>query len=134
VVGDSAHRAYCFVEFEDAGANSMFVRQGKKATREWSSRFEHGSNQILDWFYKLEDMQKSDDFAARFEARSISFSGLLVIGRDQFLLPGERERLEWRSRNVVVASRNIVCMTLDGLADELEARLEAYSLTRKSGG
>src|SRR5207244_1348227 len=39
-VGDSVKHAYCFIDFEDAGPNSLFVRQGKKATREWSSRFD----------------------------------------------------------------------------------------------
>src|SRR5579883_1583789 len=51
VVGDSAGRAFCFVEFEDAGPQSLFVRRGKKATREWSPRFDHGYSQINDWFH-----------------------------------------------------------------------------------
>jgi hypothetical protein len=71
-VGDSVKRAYCFVEFEDAGPGSLFVKQGKKATREWSARFDHGCSQIIDWFYRLDDLKKSDAFAARFGARSIS--------------------------------------------------------------
>jgi hypothetical protein len=47
-VGDSVKKAYCFIEFEDAGPNCLFVKQGKKATREWSPRIDHGYSQIVD--------------------------------------------------------------------------------------
>jgi hypothetical protein len=134
VVGDSVKRAYCFTEFEDAGPNSLFVRQGKKATREWSARFDHGYSQIIDWFCKLEDMRKSDAFEARFGARSISYMGVLVVGRDQYLRPGERERLEWRRNHVVVASQNIQLVTYDGLVQDLQARLETFPLSARAGG
>jgi hypothetical protein len=101
-VGDSVKHAYSFIEFEDAGPNSLFVKQGKKATREWSPRFGH--------------------------------TGILVVGRDQYLQPGERERLEWRRNHVVVASQNIQCVTFDGLLEDLQARLETFPLTAKAGG
>ncbi len=133
-VGDSVKNAFCFVEFEDAGPNSLFVREGKKATRAWSPRFDHGCSQIIDWFYKLDDMRKSDDFAARFGARAISYTGILVLGRDQYLRPGEQERLEWRRNHVVVASQNIQCVTFDRLLDDLVGRLKAFSLGTKAGG
>lgn len=132
-VGDSVKRAYCFIEFEDAGPNSLFVRRGKKSTREWSSRFDHGYSQIIDWFGKLEDMRKSDAFAARFGARSIRYAGILVVGRDQYLLPGERERLEWRRNNVVVASQKIEAVTFDGLLQDLQGRLETFPLSADVG-
>jgi antiviral defense system Shedu protein SduA len=133
-IGDSVKKAYCFVEFEDAGPNSLFVKQAKKATREWSPRFDHGCSQVIDWFYKLEDMKKSHDFAARFGAPSISCTGILIIGRDQFLLSGEKERLDWRRNNVVVASQTVQCVTFDGLVEDLEARLTTFPLSAKAGG
>lgn len=133
-VGDSVTNAFSFVEFEDAGPNSLFVREGKKATRAWSPRFDHGYSQIIDWFYKLDDMRKSDDFAARLGARSISSTGILVLGRDQYLRPGEKERLEWRRRHVIVASQPIQCVTFDRLLDDLVGRREAFSLGTKVGG
>ena len=34
-VGEFASGSYCFIEFEDARENSVFEKQGKKATREW---------------------------------------------------------------------------------------------------
>ncbi len=134
VVGDSVKHAYSFIEFEDASPNSLFIKQGKKATREWSPRFDHGYSQIVDWFYKLNDLEKSDDYVARFGVRSISYSGILIVGRNQYLLPGERERLEWRRKNLVVASQTIQCVTFDELLEDLQARLETYPLTAKAGG
>ena len=132
VVGDSARNAYCFIEFEDAGPNSLFVKQGRKATREWSPRFDHGFSQIIDWFCKLDDMRKSDAFATLFGARSIRYTGILIARRSQHLLPGERERLEWRRSNVLVASQIIECITFDGLLADLQARLEGFPVGAKT--
>lgn len=134
VVGDSVKNAFCFIEFEDAGSRSLFVKQGRKATREWSPRFEHGYSQIIDWFYKLDDMEKSDDFAARFGARSISFMGILVVGRDHHLRPGEKARLDWRRENVAVRSKSIQCVTFDGLLEDLHGRLQTFTLAADAGG
>jgi hypothetical protein len=119
VVGDSVRKAYTFVEFEDAGPNSLFVKQGKKATRAWSSRFNDGYGQIIDWFYKLADRRNSDDCKARFGKRSIEFTGLLVVGRNQYMSAGERLRLEWRREHVVVNSKKIHCITFDEFLDDL---------------
>jgi Shedu protein SduA, C-terminal len=126
VVGDFSRQAYCFIEFEDAGPTSLFIKRGPKATREWSPRFERGFSQIVDWFHKLDDMRRSDDLVTRFGSRTIMFSGVLVVGRDHHLDAGERERLVWRRYNVVVSSRRIDCVTFDELVDHLHARLEAF--------
>ena len=134
VVGDSAGNAYCFVEFEDADPRRLFIQRGKKATREWSPRFDHGYSQIIDWFHKLDDMEKSSGYTARFGAATIRHSGVLIVGRDRYLNPGERERLIWRGDNVVVASRAIKCTTFDGLAEVLQARLETIPLSVQAGG
>ncbi len=124
VVGDSAHKAYVFIEWEDATARSLFRRQGKKATPEWSTRFEHGFGQIIDWFCKLDDMARTDEFEAQFGSRHIHYLGLLVAGRDHGLMhPRERRRWEWRSRKVVVNSLPIHCMTYDQLYEFLAAKL-----------
>jgi hypothetical protein len=133
VVGDSTRNAYCLIEFEDAGPTSLFIQRGKRATRDWSPRFEHGYSQIIDWFYKLDDMRRSDDLIARFGSRSINYSGVLAIGRDQYLQAGERERLKWRRANVLVASQRIQCQTFDELAEKLEARLATFLGAGKAG-
>lgn len=39
VVGDAVTKAYCFVEFESAVANSVFVSKSGKSTPEWSPTF-----------------------------------------------------------------------------------------------
>src|SRR5437868_161060 len=41
-IGDWARKAYTFVECESAQPRSLFVKQGKKATRAWSPHFEAG--------------------------------------------------------------------------------------------
>jgi hypothetical protein len=132
VVGDWTKGAYCFVEFEDAVANSVFERQGKKATREWSRRFDHGYSQIIDWFHKLDDRSPSADLVARFGNFAINYEAVLVIGRDQHLDAGEKLRMEWRSSNVVVHSKKVHCVTFDQLLSQLSARLGALALVEKS--
>jgi len=126
VVGDAVRKVYNFIEFEDAGPTSLFKRQGKKQTRAWSTRFDQGYSQIIDWFGKLRDTEKSDDFEARFGARTIDFMGTLIVGRDHHLEPGERRRLDWRRRSVVVDSRKIQCLTYDDLYYDLSYRLTRY--------
>jgi hypothetical protein len=112
----------------------LFVRQGQKATREWSPRFDHGCSQIIDRFYKLHDMEKSDDFNSRFGARSLSFTGVLVAGRDRYLLPGEKERLDWRRKHVVVHSQHIQCVTFEELLEDLLGRLQTFRVADRAGG
>jgi hypothetical protein len=124
VVGDSQRHAYLFVECEDGKLNSVFKRRGKKSTRDWSPTFEHGCSQIIDWFKKLHDTEKSDDFETRFGARSIDYAGLLIVGRDHFFEAGERLRLEWRRQRLLVDSRKIHCVTYDELLDDLTLRIE----------
>src|SRR5262249_1702365 len=72
--------AYCLVEFEDARSNSIFAPSGKKATREWGRRFEHGVSQIIDWVHKLDTRSPSADLLARFGHYEISYEAILVIG------------------------------------------------------
>ncbi len=127
VVGDSQKSAFNFVEFEDAGPRSLFVKAAGKATSEWSPRLDHGYGQIIDWFYKLSDRKNSDDCQARFNKRAIDFSGTLVIGRDQYMDDSERLRLEWRRRHVAVNSAQIVCVTFDELLSDLQDRLDLFT-------
>jgi len=48
VVGDSVKKSYCFIEFEAAAVNSIFVSKPGRNTPEWSSKFERGFSQIVD--------------------------------------------------------------------------------------
>jgi hypothetical protein len=128
VVGDSARNTYTFIEIEDAGPKSLFTKRGKKATREWSPRFDHGYSQIVDWFYKLQVMTDTPDMEDRFGKRAIDYTGVLIVGRDQHMSAGERMRLAWRRDHVVVHSKKIMCMTFDRLLDDLTVRLASYAL------
>jgi hypothetical protein len=131
-IGDSTRKAYTFVECEDARPNSLFVKQGARAARAWSSQFERGYSQIIDWFYKLHVMTDTPDMEARFGKRSIPYVGVLIIGRDQHMRDGEDLRLEWRQEHVVVNSKHIFCVTYDQLVRDLSFRLE-QAAGRKDG-
>jgi hypothetical protein len=130
VVGDWARRAYVFVEFENAAPNSIFVQ--KRATPEWSPRFEHGFSQILDWFYKLDTQRHSADFEQRFGSRVVQISGLLVVGRKEALGPRELERLQWRQQHVAINGHHVYCMTFDDLCEDILLRLATYPALQKS--
>lgn len=124
-VGDSMTGQYCFVEFEDATATSLFVAKGTKATLEWSPRFEHGFSQVLDWFWKLNDMDGTTEFVHRF-GLTASYEGMLIIGRSTGLSHKEQKRLRWRRDKVVSDSKHVHCVTYDELYQHLDSRLKQY--------
>lgn len=126
-IGDSTSKSFLLVEFEDAKPNSLFVKSGAKITPEWAPRLEHGLSQVLDWFWKLGDMEKSDDYENRFGARHVSFNGLVVVGRDQQLQAREKTRLKWRQDHTVVHSKKVSVVTFDQLSSDLRYRLSRYS-------
>ncbi len=125
-IGDSETKTFCFVEFEDATATSIFRKQAKKVTPEWSPHFEHGFSQIVDWFWKLDDMSRSTDFKNRFGADYIKYCGLLILGRSTGLGYREHQRLKWRTDKVLVDSKHIFCVTFDDLYSDLATRLKIY--------
>jgi hypothetical protein len=76
------------------------------------------------WILWLDNQRGTAAYTSRFGVSPIQFAALLVIGRDRFL--GEallRERMAWRSEQVVVASRKVHCVTYDRLYRDLSARL-----------
>jgi Domain of unknown function (DUF4263) len=135
VVGDATRETYGFVEFEDAAPDSIFRKQGTKDTLVWASRFEQGYSQIIDWFWKLDDLARTDTLRHRFEgAKSIRYEGLLVIGRTRQLQPLERDRLSWRRDRVVVDSKHIYCVTFDELHDRLRDMLKLMGVAAADEG
>src|SRR4051812_16844827 len=126
-VGEWERGAYCFVEFEDARRDSVFQKQGAKATREWGRRFDHGCSQVIDWAHKLDGRSPSADVLARFGRHEINYEAVLVIGRDDHLDAGEKQRLSWRNDNVAVNTKRIFCMTFDELLSQLSVRLAALT-------
>jgi hypothetical protein len=123
VAGEVGGKAYTFIELEDASPLSVFKKHGAKTTREWSPRIDRGYSQIIDWFYSLNDRANSEEFEARFGARPIEYTAVLVAGRNQYLDRGELLRLAWRREHVVVHSKKIHCVTYDQLVDDLLSSL-----------
>jgi hypothetical protein len=126
-VGDSVNNTYCFIEFEDATEDSIFVEKGR-STSDWSPRFEHGFSQIIDWFWKIDDFKNTSLARSIFESENIEFYGILVIGRDNFLSDIDKTRLKWRLNKVLVDSRKVICITFDQLARDMRDRLSLYPL------
>ncbi|MCI0700499.1 MAG: DUF4263 domain-containing protein [Planctomycetia bacterium] len=117
---------FCFVEFEDAEAGSIF-RQVAKGTPDWSPRLEHGFSQIVDWFYILADQSQTKLFRDFFGTDLADYCGLLVIGRDGFLAESTHARLRWRSQNTLVGGKPVSIITFDQLLRNLRARVELCS-------
>ncbi|EDN67576.1 conserved hypothetical protein [Beggiatoa sp. PS] len=105
---------------------SIFKKNPNKATPEWSPRFEHGISQIIDWFWKLDDMKNTTDFQNQFGIGHIRYYGLLISGRTADLSHREKTRLKWRLEKVLVDSKPIFCLTFDQLFYHLENRLRIY--------
>ncbi len=126
VLGSREQGEYCVIELEDGCPDSIFTRVGKKATREWSRRFDHGFSQLVDWFYALDDLKKTDRFARDFGHGHIRFSGLLLIGRSAGVSESDRARLKWRAEKVRIDSHSIECLTFDDLYEYLRRRMSFY--------
>lgn len=124
VIGDSRKHAYCFVEFENGQKNSIFKKGKRQNAPEWSRRFEEGYSQIIDWFWKLDDIKNTSEVRRDFGSNSFTAHGILVIGRTQYLSDTDKERLKWRSNKVVVDSHIITCLTFDMLYNDMKDKLE----------
>lgn len=125
VVGDRIRGAYCLIEFEEGKADSIFKKSGRSKD-EWAPRFEHGFSQVVDWFWKLDDISKTDHFEEMFGTRSADILGVLVIGRSSALSQADLQRLDWRRRKLVVNSQHIQCVTFDELYEELVEKFALY--------
>lgn len=124
VIGDSGTHNYCFVEFEDASPKSIFVKKKGRSTPEWSTRFNHGYSQIIDWYFLLEDLRRTDLWESMFGTHSIQYNALLVIGRRASLTSSDVARVMWRANQVMICSRQVHCVTFDDLYDHLCTKLQ----------
>jgi hypothetical protein len=125
IVSDSASHAHCLVEFEDATRDSVF-KSGVRSTSDWSTRFEHGFSQIVDWSWKIDDFRQTGQCRAIFGSDAFDFMGVLIVGRDEFIGVEEQIRLRWRTNKVTVNSQKILCITYDQLARDLRNGLALY--------
>jgi hypothetical protein len=126
IVGNAETGEYCLIELEDAGDTSIFKKVGKKVTKEWSPRFDHGCSQLIDWFYALDDMKKTHAFVSNFGHGHVKFFGLLVIGRRASLSDDDLTRLRWRTEKVLVDSHPLFCLNFDALYQHLARRIQQY--------
>ena len=125
VLGNQQAQQFVFIEFEDASSNSIFKEVKGKYQSEYSSRFEHGYSQIIDWFYTLNDYQRTHTFQQKFNGSDqITYHGLLIIGREQFLESTQKKRLKWRIKHTFVNSKIIDCLTYDELYFALNNRFQ----------
>lgn len=126
-IGDSKTNKYCFIELEEGKPNNIFKKAGKKYSREWDSRFEHGYSQIIDWFWKLEDQKNTTEFESRFIEKQIDYYGLLIIGRNVDINDvKENNRLNYRTKKVIVDNKPIHCITYDQLFEDLKEKYETF--------
>ena len=126
VVGDSINHRYVLVEFENGCPDSIFKTKGKKITPDWSSRFEGAYSQLIDWFWKLEDMRSTSDFKNTFGSRNATFQGLIVIGKDINLDAQEKDRLDWRVQKTMIDSNPIAVVSFDELLSDSDGWLTRY--------
>jgi len=127
---------FVFVEFEDAKAQSIFKikNDGKTTTTyEWSPKFEHGFSQVVDWHYRMDDLERSNKYSEHFGCDHVEFVGILVVGRKKFLdEAGGEKRLWWRKNRTAINSKQLNCMTFDQLYSELLGRYDTLTAA-KSG-
>jgi Domain of unknown function (DUF4263) len=134
VVADRQKKKFVFVEFEDATEDSIFKLKSKNSdsantSYEWSSRYEHGLSQVIDWYYRMDDYERTNKFEEYFGHRQINYVGLLVIGRDKFIQQsGLMQRFRWRSSKTIINSKYLHCMTFDQLLEESMEKLSTLKL------
>jgi hypothetical protein len=113
------------IEFEDGKSNSIFKKKKGKYQKEWSNRFEHGYSQIIDWFWKLDDLRQSVTFEDKFGVRDIDFEGILIIGRSASLNNIlDQKRFKWRRTHTIIQSKKIHCVTYDELLEDLKQQIK----------
>jgi len=126
IIGDPQVHRYLLVEFENGTADGVFKQKGKKATRDWASRFEGAYSQIVDWIWKLEDLRSTSDFTSVFGSPRAIFQGIIIIGKDMVLSPQEKDRLKWRMDKTMIDSNAVSCVSFNELKDDFDHWLTTY--------
>jgi Domain of unknown function (DUF4263) len=126
IVGDSQTYHYILVEFENGRPDSIFKARGKKATPDWTSRFEGAYSQLVDWLWKLEDKRSTGDFVNTFGSRRAKFQGLIIIGKGMTLAAQEMDRLKWRMDRTVIDSNRVSAVSFEQLRDDADYWLRTY--------
>jgi hypothetical protein len=125
VVGNTQRQRYVFIEFEDGSENGLFGKARTAQMRNWSTRFEHGFGQLVDWEWALNDGKTSAVLQNNLGGGTFAAEYLLVCGRDHFMEGTEKERLFYRAQKVLLDGKPATCMTYDGLLLYFDATIEA---------
>lgn len=122
--GDSVSNAFLLIEFEDANPHSVLAPAPPGKIKPWSSRFEHGASQLLDWAWRLDCEAKSGPaFRRIFERDHLVIHFLLIAGRDSDLTSDDLGRVRWRTGNVSFGSYRMNFLTFDAVLGGLRLRL-----------
>ncbi|ELS30716.1 MULTISPECIES: Shedu anti-phage system protein SduA domain-containing protein [Pseudanabaena] len=81
VVADREKKKFVFIEFEDAMEDSIFKLKSRKSdlantSYDWASRYEHGLSQVIDWYYRMDDYERTNKFEEYFGHRHVSYTGV----------------------------------------------------------
>ena len=122
-IGDSSSNKYCLIELEAAKKNSIFKSKPKNYPK-YSDRLECGYSQIIDWFFKIDEMKNTSSIKRRFAGDYPRVNAVLVIGRSRFINTElERNRFNWRRDNTLIGARNVNCLTYDELLEYFEGKV-----------
>jgi hypothetical protein len=125
-VGSSAARQFTLVELEDARENSVFETVRGRDYPRWSSRFERGFSQLVDWAWRIDhERQPSATLEAAFGSTDPRIHYLLVIGRDHWIGAAGRARLDWRHLHNGISGQRTTVWTYDDLFSFVSDRLTA---------
>jgi hypothetical protein len=125
-VGDSLAGQFTFIELEDAGPTSVFEPVRGRDYPRWSSRFERGFSQLVDWAWRIDqERQPNPTLAAAFGASDPKVHYLLVIGRDHWIGDAGRARLHWRRLHNGISGQRTTIWTYDDLLAFLTTRWRA---------
>jgi hypothetical protein len=138
-VGSSTSRQFTLVELEDAREHSLFEAVKGRDFPRWSSRFERGFSQLVDWAWRIDhERQPSATLEAAFGTSDPRIHYLLVIGRDHWLGAAGRARLVWRHLHNGISGQRTTLWTYDDLYSFISDRLtateqDASALARLAG-
>ena len=120
--GNSTTNTYCLIELEGAQKNSLFKNKPKNYPK-YSDRLECGYSQIIDWFFKIDEIKNTSGIKRRFAGEYPRVNAVLIIGRSHFLNTDlERNRFNWRRDNTLIGAKNVNCLTYDELLVYFESK------------
>jgi hypothetical protein len=123
-IGSARARQFTLVELEDARETSLFAPVKGRDYPRWSSRFERGFSQLVDWAWRIDhERQPSATLEAAFGTTDPHIHYLLVIGRDRWIGAAGRARLEWRHRHNGISGERTTVWTYDDLFSFVSDRL-----------